>query len=248
MSTTEINTHYGTNIKWIVYRNGYNAWVGTLSPTTDISSLTFTAYFRTPSGSSNKLTLTQGSGITNGGAAGTITIELTEAQLATLQRDRYFIVIEYTVDSKAYPLAQGYIEISDETNPGTTSTTATIPVSIEGTSVSMSVTMVSPANQVTTNRQTASYTLALSDAGKLVEMNVASANNLTVPPNSSVAFPLGTQILLAQYGAGQTTVVAGSGVTIRSAGSALKLTEQYSAASLTKIATNEWYLFGDITA
>ena len=101
---------------------------------------------------------------------------------------------------------------------------------------------------ITTNRQTASYTLVLSDADKLVEMNVASANNLTVPPNSSVAFSTGTQILLAQYGAGQTTVVAGSGVTIRSNGGKLKLNAQYSGATLIKIASDEWYLFGDIAS
>ena len=98
-----------------------------------------------------------------------------------------------------------------------------------------------------TNRQTASYTLALTDADKLVEMNVATANNLTVPLNSSIAFPIGTKIDLAQYGAGQTTVVATGGVTVRSAGGALKLAVQYSGASLVKIATDEWYLFGDIT-
>lgn len=101
---------------------------------------------------------------------------------------------------------------------------------------------------ITTNRQTASYTLVLSDADKLVETNVASANNLTVPLNSSVAFATGTQILLAQYGAGQTTVVATSGVTIRSNGGKLKLNAQYSGATLIKIDTNEWYLFGDIAS
>jgi len=101
---------------------------------------------------------------------------------------------------------------------------------------------------ITTNRQTASYTLVLSDADKLVEMNVGSANNLTVPLNSSVAFSTGTQILLAQYGAGQTTIVATSGVTIRSNGAKLKLNAQYSGATLVKIAENEWYLFGDIAS
>lgn len=101
---------------------------------------------------------------------------------------------------------------------------------------------------ITTNRQTASYTLVLSDADKLVEMNVATANNLTIPLNSSVAFSTGTQILLAQYGAGQTTIVATSGVTVRSNGGKLKLNAQYSGATLIKIATDEWYLFGDIAS
>jgi hypothetical protein len=104
------------------------------------------------------------------------------------------------------------------------------------------------AKLITTNRQTASYTLVLADADKLVEMNVASANNLTIPLNSSVAFATGTQILLAQYGAGQTTIVPTSGVTVRSNGGKLKLNVQYSGATLIKIDTDEWYLFGDIVA
>jgi len=96
---------------------------------------------------------------------------------------------------------------------------------------------------ITANRQTASYTLVASDADKLVEMNVASANNLTVPAST---FSAGTQILLAQYGAGQTTVVAGSGMTIRSNGAKLKLNAQYSGATLVFISGTEAYLFGDI--
>ena len=101
---------------------------------------------------------------------------------------------------------------------------------------------------ITTNRQTASYTLVLTDRGKLVEMNVATANNLTIPLNSSVAFPIGTQIDLSQYGAGQTTIVATGGVTIRSTNSWLKLNAQYAAATLIKIGTDEWYLFGNLNA
>lgn len=101
---------------------------------------------------------------------------------------------------------------------------------------------------IETNRQAASYTLVLGDAEKLVEMNAAAANNLTVPPNADVAFPVGTQILVAQYGAGQTSFVAGAGVTIRSEGSKLKMAAQYAAATLVKIADDEWYLFGSLTA
>lgn len=101
---------------------------------------------------------------------------------------------------------------------------------------------------VPANRQTASYTAVLADAGKAVEMNVASANNFTVPPNTTEAFPVNTVIEVFQYGAGQTTIVAGSGVTIRSSGGKLKLTGQYSGASLRKVATDEWVLQGDITS
>jgi hypothetical protein len=100
------------------------------------------------------------------------------------------------------------------------------------------------------NAQTGTtYIFALGDAGDLVTGNNASAQTFTVPPNANVAFPVGTTVInLAQLGAGQLGIAAGTGVTIRSSGSKLKLTGQYSAASIVKIGTNEWIFFGDITA
>jgi NO-binding membrane sensor protein with MHYT domain len=96
------------------------------------------------------------------------------------------------------------------------------------------------------NTQTASYTLVITDIGKVVEMNVGTANNLTVPLNATVAFAIGSRIDIAQIGAGQTTVVATGGVTIRQRESKLKLTAQYAGASLYKRGTDEWMLFGDL--
>lgn len=113
----------------------------------------------------------------------------------------------------------------------------------------LTVNGVNPLTQVAgINTQTDSYTLVLGDAGKVVEMNKATAVNLTVPPNSSVAFPTNTMIDISQYGAGQVTIVAGSGVTIRSSGSKLKLTGQYSGATLYKRGTDEWVLVGDLSS
>lgn len=98
------------------------------------------------------------------------------------------------------------------------------------------------------NTRTSSYTLALSDANKVVEMNVANANTVTVPSNASVAFPIGTLIGIDQIGAGQTTIVPGSGVVIRSVDSLVKLRKRYSSVSLRKRATDEWILVGDLAA
>jgi hypothetical protein len=102
-------------------------------------------------------------------------------------------------------------------------------------------------SDLATSAQTASYTLVLADRGKLVEMSNASANNLTVPLNSSVAYPTGTQINILQTGAGQTTVVATGGVTIN-ATPGLKLRAQWSSATLIKRATDTWVLVGDLSA
>jgi hypothetical protein len=100
-------------------------------------------------------------------------------------------------------------------------------------------------SELPTSAQSASYTLVLADKAKVVEMSVGSANNLTVPLNSSVAFPTGTQIHIVQTGSGQTTVVATGGVTINTA-TTLKLRAQWSAATLIKRAENTWVLVGDL--
>jgi hypothetical protein len=101
--------------------------------------------------------------------------------------------------------------------------------------------------EVKFNTQTSNYILDPTDASRLVEMNLAGANTLTIPTNLVVPFPIGTQILIAQYGAGQTTVTAAGGVTLRSSGGKTKIAAQYGMATLIKRGTNEWYLAGDIT-
>lgn len=97
------------------------------------------------------------------------------------------------------------------------------------------------------NTQTDSYTLVLSDTAKYVRMNKATANNLTVPLNSSVAFVTGTQIHIRQVGAGQTTIVATGGVTITTP-ETLKLRKQHATATLVKVGTDSWELMGDLEA
>jgi hypothetical protein len=78
-------------------------------------------------------------------------------------------------------------------------------------------------------------------------MNVTSDHTLTVPSNSSVAFPIGSELTIYQYGTGRTQFVEASGVTIR-ATPGKWLRAQYSVATLIKRATNEWILFGDLSA
>ena len=98
-----------------------------------------------------------------------------------------------------------------------------------------------------TNAQTAAYTLALADNGKMVEMNVASGNALTVPSNANVAFPVGTTLTILQTGAGQTTLTPQSGVTIN-ATPGLKLRTQWASATLIKRASDTWVALGDLAA
>lgn len=97
----------------------------------------------------------------------------------------------------------------------------------------------------TPNAQTgSSYTLALTDEDGIVTMDNGSANTLEIPPNSSVAFPVCTQVDVFQLGAGQTTIAPGSGVTLLSADSKLKLAARYGGASMFKLATDTWLVSG----
>jgi hypothetical protein len=89
------------------------------------------------------------------------------------------------------------------------------------------------------------YTLVLGDAHKLVTLNKATAFTVTVPTDATVAFEVGDQVNLLQIGAGQVTVAGAAGVNVRSQGSKLKLNGQYSAATLVKIAVDEWVLIGN---
>ena len=101
---------------------------------------------------------------------------------------------------------------------------------------------------ITANAQTGTtYTLVIGDAGKLVTLSNASAITLTIPANASVAFAVGTVIDLLQLGAGQVTVAITSDTLSSSSGN-VKLTGQYSAASIVKTAATTWVLFGDIAA
>lgn len=96
------------------------------------------------------------------------------------------------------------------------------------------------------NAQTGTtYTLVLADAGADVHMNNASANTVTVPPNSTVALPVGVTVFVTQVGAGQTTVAAGSGVTINADGG-LKVGARYKSVALRKTATDTWLLLGGV--
>ena len=96
---------------------------------------------------------------------------------------------------------------------------------------------------VTSNTVTDDYQLVLSDAGKVIEMNAATAKSITVPGNATVAFAVGTIIEIYAMGAGTVTVAAAGGVTIRNVGD---LAAQYSSASLRKRDTDEWVLTGEL--
>jgi len=112
---------------------------------------------------------------------------------------------------------------------------------------------VSPSTPLTIDAKTGTtYTFVLQDANnELITASNASAQTYSIPTNASVAFPIGAQINIIQIGAGQVTIqaVTSGTTTILSNGAtaaAPKLRVQYSSATLVKVATDAWYVIGDI--
>jgi len=130
-----------------------------------------------------------------------------------------------------------------------TNKTLTSPT-INGATIATS-TLTSPKVNLGINAQTGTtYTTVLDDNGKLVTQTNASAIATTIPLNSSVAYPVGAQINIAQMGAGQVTISGAGGVTIASTGAtatAPKLRAQYSTATAVQTATDTWLIMGDIS-
>ena len=94
-----------------------------------------------------------------------------------------------------------------------------------------------------------SFTPAIADNGKLVTLTNASPITATIPPFSSVAYPVGAQLNFVQYGAGQVTFAQGAGVTISSTGAtatAPALRAQFSSATAICVAQDSWLIAGDI--
>ena len=153
--------------------------------------------------------------------------------------------------------------IINGTNIGHTSDTDAIAIAADGV-VTFSQVPVLPADTVETadiqdnavtpakiagavNAQTGTtYTFVIGDAFKTVTSSNASAQTITIPPNSSVAFAVGDRIDVVMLGAGTTTVTGGSGVTVNgvSTGSGA-ISAQYAAVSCLKLATDTWLLMGN---
>ena len=104
-------------------------------------------------------------------------------------------------------------------------------------------------SNVAINNQTAtSYTLVIGDQGKMVNCDNASAITVTVPPNSSVNFPIGAEVGVTQGGAGQVSVAPGAAVSVTGADAEVKTRVKYSSALITQTGTDHWLVVGDLTS
>ena len=102
---------------------------------------------------------------------------------------------------------------------------------------------------VSINAQTGTaYTIGTADVGKLVTLGNAGGETITIPANATTAFAIGDQINFLNLATGTATFVAAGTAVIRSAGSKLKLADQYAVCTVLKIDTDAWVMVGNVTA
>ena len=93
--------------------------------------------------------------------------------------------------------------------------------------------------------KTSAYTFSSGDENKIIELDVTFT--VTIPPDSTFNFPIGTYINILQITSGTITIAGGDGVTVNGA-PGLKLNSQWSGASIVKRSSNTWVAVGDLAA
>lgn len=94
-------------------------------------------------------------------------------------------------------------------------------------------------------------TLGLTDADKFNRFTNAATKAVTVPPNSTAAFPYTADVVtstlyLMNEGAGLLTITAGGGVTLSKKATLSLTVAQWGVAVLTKLGTDQWHVTGDL--
>jgi hypothetical protein len=161
------------------------------------------------------------------------------------------MAISKATASSVAPAAKGDLVVGSGTNDAAVLAVGTNGYTLVADSSTSTGLAYSAGIPVVVDAETATYTVVLGNAFQLVTMSVGSANDFLIPTNGNVAFPVGTVINVIQIGTGQTTIkaVTSGTTTISSTGAtatAPKLRARYSAASCIKVATDTWYVVGDI--
>lgn len=196
-------------------------YVAFQAPTTVSSNLTWT--LPGTDGSNTQVLFTNGSGTLGWATPG---LSLTDN---TSDSASHFVTLTTsTTDTTITSVRRSSTKLTFQPSTGTLSVTE---LRVAGLATSLQV----------ENVQSSSYTCVLSDAGKVVVMDNTSSATITIPPNSSVAYPVGTVISIARINSGTVALTAGSGVTLtgNTATGAMATTEQLFCR---KRSTDTWFV------
>jgi hypothetical protein len=186
--------------------------------------------------------VTAGTGLSGGGSSGAVTLSIDTAVTVDLSTAQ-------TLTNKT--LTAPIISTISNTGTLTLPTSTDTLVGRATTDTLTNKSLTSPKVNLGIEAQTGTtYTTVLDDNGKLITLTNAASIAVTIPLNSSVAYPVGAQLNMAQMGAGQVTVSGDVGVTVVSTGataSAPKARAQYSTLTAVQTSTDNWLVMGDIS-
>ena len=183
-------------------------WVAFQAPATVAANVTWT--LPATDGTNTQLLSTNGTGTLSWATAG---LSLTDN---TSDAASHFVTLTTaTSDTTITAVRRSSSKLTFQPSTGTLTVTQ---LTVAGLATSLEV----------ENVQSSSYTCVLSDAGKVITMDNTSSATITIPPNSSVAFPIGTTISIARINTGSVALTAGSGVTLtgNTASGAMYATEE----------------------
>jgi hypothetical protein len=165
---------------------------------------------------------------------------LMDSEVTNLAQVKAFDSTDYATAAQGTTADNALQDVVEDTTPQLGGTLDTQGNAITGN-------YATDARRALTSETTTARTLALGDAGDFITFENASASTCTIPTNASVAFPTGTEIDIVWLGAGEVTIEGDTGVTLNgvSAGSTA-ITAQYGGATIKKIATDTWLVFGKI--
>ena len=183
-------------------------WVAFQAPATIASNVTWT--LPATDGSNGQLLSTNSSGVLSWATAGVNLVD------NTIDAATHFVTLTTaTTDGSITGIRRSSSKLTFQPSTGTLTVTQ---LTVAGLATSLEV----------ENVQTSSYTCVLADAGKVITMDNTGSATITIPPNSSVAFPIGTTISIARINTGSVALTAGSGVTLtgNTASGAMYATEE----------------------
>jgi hypothetical protein len=138
-----INTDLSSQYQWLIRQGAHNTFTVTFTNSAvafDISSYVFTLSIRPIGSSTNSLQLTQGAGITNSGATGILTIDITSTQSTALSGS-YFYEITYVKSTKTFGLIHGTADVIKTYNSASATSSLSLSVSLAGTNISAAITL-----------------------------------------------------------------------------------------------------------
>lgn len=176
---------------------------------------------------------------------------VTQINTGNITDTRVSVTTNLPVGDLTEVLAGTGITVTNGTGPVPTVAIDSTVATLTGSQTLTNKILTSPQINLGINTQTGTtYTTVLADNGKLVTLSNASAIAVTIPLNSSVAYPVGAQINMVQLGAGQVTVAGAGGVTVVSTGATAaspKTRAQYSTLTAVQTSTDNWLVMGDIS-